>query len=74
MKNTAEIFAFRGKELRTVRDLSGAQLALFHDMKAGAVTPAESRVVQEELSARVREFVAILKAAKARRALKSPPE
>ena len=43
MKNTAEIFAFRGKELKTVRDLSGAQLALFHDMKAGRLSAGISR-------------------------------
>ena len=75
MKDTAEIFAFKGKEIKTVRDLSGAQLALFHDMTSGAVTPAESRAVQEELSARLRDFEASLKAATAARgALKSLPE
>ena len=41
MKDTVEILAFKGKELKTVRDLSGAQLAPFNDMTAGAVTPAE---------------------------------
>jgi len=75
MKDTAEILAFKGKELTTVRDLSGAQLALFHDMTAGAVTSVESRLVQEALTARLKEFEASLKAARAARgALKSPPE
>jgi len=75
MKDTAEILAFKGKELTTVRDLSGAQLALFHDMTAGAVTSVESRLVQEALTARLREFEASLNAARAARgALKSPPE
>lgn len=75
MKNTAEILAFKGKEIETVRDLQATQLALFHDITSGAVTPAESRSVQEELSARLREFEASLKAAKAARgALKSLPE
>ena len=35
MKDTAEILAFKGKEIKTVRDLSGAQLALFHDITSG---------------------------------------
>ena len=74
MKHTAEILAFKGKEIKTVRDLSGAQLALFHDIASGAVTPVESRLVQEDLSARLWEFEAGLKAAKARGALKSPSE
>ena len=43
MKETAEILAFKGKEIKTVRDLSGAQLALFHDITSGAVTSAEYR-------------------------------
>ena len=67
MKDNAEILAFKGKEITTVRDLSGAQLALFHDMTSGAVTPAESRLVQEHLSARLWEFEASLKAATAAR-------
>jgi len=75
MKDTAEILAFKGKELKTVLDLQSAQLALFHDITSGAVTPAESRAVQEELSARLRNFEASLKAATAARgALKSLPE
>ena len=75
MKETAEILAFKGKEIKTVRDLSGAQLALFHDITSGAVTSAESRAVQNELSARLRDFEASLKAATAARgALKSLPE
>ena len=61
MKETAEILAFKGKEIKTVRDLSGAQLALFHDITSGAVTSAESRAVQNELSARLRDFEASLK-------------
>jgi len=75
MRDTAEILAFKGKEIKTVRDLSGAQLALLHDITSGAVTPAESRLVQEELSARLWEFEASLKAARvARAALNSLPE
>ena len=75
MKHTAEILAFKGKEIKTVRDLQAAQLALFHDITSGAVTPAESLAVQEELSARLRNFEASLKAATAARgALKSLPE
>jgi len=75
MKDTAEILGFKGKEIKTVRDLQAAQLALFHDITLGAVTPAESRLVQEELSARLRDFEASLKAATAARcALKSLPE
>ena len=65
---------FKGKELKTVQDLQAAQLALFHDIASGAVTPVESRLVQEDLSARLWEFEAGLKAAKARGALKSPSE
>ena len=65
MKDTAEILAFKGKEIKTVRDLQAAQLALFHDIASGAVTPAESRPVQKELSARLRSFEASLKAATA---------
>ena len=65
MKDTAEILAFKGKELKTVWDLSAAQLALFHDITSGAVTSAESRLVQEHLSARLSEFEASLKAARA---------
>jgi hypothetical protein len=65
MKDTAEILAFKGKELKTVQDLQAAQLALFHDIASGAVTPVESRLVQEDLSARLWEFEAGLKAAKA---------
>jgi hypothetical protein len=75
MKDTAEILAFKGKEIKTVRDLSGAQLALFHDIASGAVTSVESRLVQEGLSARLWEFEASLKAATAARgAPKSLPE
>ena len=75
MKDTAEILAFKGKEIKTVQDLQAAQLALFHDIASGAVTPAESQPVQKELSARLWEFEASLKAATgARGALKSPPE
>lgn len=75
MKETVEILAFKGKEIKTVRDLSGAQLALFHDMTSGAVTPAESQLVQIVLSARLSEFEASLKAARAARgALKSLAE
>ena len=64
MKDTAEILAFKGKELKTVQDLQAAQLALFHDITSGAVTPVESRLVQEDLSARLWEFEAGLKAAR----------
>ena len=75
MKDTAKILAFKGKEIKTVQDLQAAQLALFHDITSGAVTPAECRLVQEHLSARLWEFEASLKAATAARgALKSPPE
>ena len=75
MKHTAEILAFKGKEIKTVRDLQAAQLALFHDITSGAVTLVESRLVQESLSARLWEFEASLKAATAARgALKSLPE
>ena len=75
MKDTAEILAFKGKEIKTVRDLQAPQLALFHDITSGAVTSAEYRAVQEELSARLWEFEASLKAARvARGALKSLPE
>ncbi len=75
MKDTAEILAFKGKEIKTVQDLQAAQLALFHDITSGAVTSVESRLVQEDLSARLWEFEASLKAATAARgALKSPPE
>ena len=76
MKDTAEIFAFKGKEIKTLRDLSGAQLALFHDMNVGRQLPlAEILLVQEELSARLWDFEASLKAARAARgALKSLPE
>jgi len=74
MKDAAEILAFKGKEIKTVRDLQAAQLALFHDIASGAVTPAESRPVQKELSARLRDFEASLKAATAARGvLKSLP-
>ena len=75
MKDTAKILAFKGKEIERVRDLQAAQLALFCDITSGAVTPAESLLVQEELSARLRDFEASLKAARAARgALKSLPE
>ena len=75
MKDTAEILAFKGKEIKTVRDLQAAQLALFHDITSGAVTPAESQLVQTVLSARLSEFEASLKAARAARgALKSVAE
>jgi len=75
MKDTAEILAFKGKEIKTVQDLQAAQLALFHDITSGAVTSVESRLVQESLSARLWEFEASLKAATAARgALKSLPE
>ena len=75
MKDTAKILAFIGMEIKTVRDLSGAQLALLHDITSGAVTPAESRLVQEYLNARLWEFEASLNAARvARAALKSLPE
>jgi hypothetical protein len=67
MKDTAEILAFKGKQIKTVRDLQAAQLALFHDIESGAVTPAQSRPVQKDLSARLWEFVASLKAARAAR-------
>jgi hypothetical protein len=75
IKDTAKILAFKGKEIERVRVLQAAQFALFPDIASGAVTPAESRAVQEELSARLREFEASLKAARAARgALKSLPE
>ena len=65
MRDTAEILAFKRKEIKTVRDLSGAQLALLHDITSGAVTPAESQLVQIVLSARLSEFEASLKASRA---------
>jgi hypothetical protein len=65
MKDTAKILAFIGMEIKTVRDLSCAQLALFHDIASGAVTPAESQLVQIVLSARLSEFEASLKASRA---------
>ena len=46
MKDTAEILAFKWKEIKTVRISQAAQLALFHDIASGAVTPAESQLVQ----------------------------
>ena len=39
MKDTAEILASKGNELKTVQDLQAAQLALFHDIASGAVYP-----------------------------------
>jgi len=75
IKDTAKILPFIGKQLKTVQDLQAAQLALLQDITSGAVTPAESQLVQIVLSARLSEFEASLKVATAARgALKSLPE
>jgi hypothetical protein len=61
MKEGAYILKYKGKELRTPADVSAVQEALFNDLAAGNVTPAEARKIQKEIRPILKRFKSMLK-------------
>jgi hypothetical protein len=63
VKENAEIIKFAGKELKTASDITAVQEALFADLMAGRITPAEAKKIQREVTARIKVLGSALKTA-----------
>ena len=61
MKDTARILKYRGRDLKSVADVTGAMQALAADLLNGDITPAEHRRIQKEINQRIRSVAEALK-------------
>jgi hypothetical protein len=57
MQQTAKILKFKGKTLKTLKDVQVAELAVLADLKSGAVTAMEAREIHVQLIAMLQQFV-----------------
>jgi len=57
MQQTAKILKFKGKTLKTLKDVQAAELAVLADLKSGAVTAMEAREIHVQLIAMLQQFV-----------------
>jgi len=74
MKQNAAILKFEGKETKTLDDHMEVLSALLRDMTLGAISMADSKLIQKQTRARMKEFAAKAKEAKeAKDKTKLPP-
>ena len=74
MKQNAAILKFDGKEIKTLDDHMEVLSALLRDMTLGAISMAESKLIQKQTRAMMKEFAAKAKEAKeAKDKTKLPP-
>jgi len=73
MKRSAKILKFKGKKLKTVKEVRAALIAIREDVECGDATIAEAMSIKKEIQILVRKLEAQIKSVKPedRAALKS---
>jgi len=74
MKNQAKILKYKGKELETTSDISGALSVLMSDIISGDVTPKEANKITKEINEKMKIIERGLKIANLQRRLKTLDE
>ena len=57
MKKTATVLKFKGKRLKTPKDVQAVELAVLEDLRSGAVTAREAREIHIQIAAMLKRFV-----------------
>jgi hypothetical protein len=61
MNKNAESRKFVNKELKTLSDVQAAFMAIFLDLRSGAITPAENRTLLKKPTERMKQIEKLLK-------------
>ena len=54
MKDRAKILNWKGKELKTPRDIIVAETVIMLDLVEGNITPSEARTIQRDINERIK--------------------
>jgi hypothetical protein len=57
MKKTATVLKFKGKRLKTPKDVQDVELAVLEDLRSRAVTAMEAREIHVQLITMLQQFV-----------------